>query len=122
MISLEAFKELAYEKMQEVYTAFCRRCDTFSQAISQNNDVGFNNREDVRRINEVHNLLRDVDERVCEVFEITTRVENILENSNNLKLKDFYTYADITTAHLQSSIEMLRSLQELSNSFKRKVD
>jgi hypothetical protein len=122
MLSLEAFKEFAYEKMQDVYVTFCSRCMVFGESLFQNNDVIFNSREDVRRINEVHNLLRDVDIRVSEVFEITTRVERILQESNNLKLKDFATYCDITTAHLQASIEMLRSLEMLSQDFKRKSD
>lgn len=122
MNSLEAFVEYSYNKMQEVYVAFCRRCNAFSEVIIQNQDIVFNNSEDARRINEVYELLREIDVRVVEVFEITNQVENILENSNNLKLKDFYTYTNITSAHLQASIEMLRVLEDLSCSFKRKLD
>lgn len=122
MISLDAFKAYAYEKMMDVYVSFCRRCDSFSEIITQNHDIVFNKREDVNRINEVHRMLHEIDIRVAEAFEITINVENILENSSNLKLKDFYTYTNITSAHLQASIEMLRSLSALSDSFKRKVD
>ncbi len=122
MLSLEAFKEYAYDKMMKVYTAFCRRCDSFGESITQNQDIVFNSVEDARRINEVYELLRGASTRVAEVFDITDEVERILRGSNNLKLKDFATYADITTAHLQASIEMLRSLEGLSGTFKRKID
>jgi uncharacterized secreted protein with C-terminal beta-propeller domain len=122
MISLEDFKVSVYEKMMDVYTSLCRRCQTLGQAITQSNDVIFNNREDVRRINEAYDLLRDADIRVAEVFEIMTRVDSLVSESNNLKLKEFGIYADITTAHLQASFEMCRSLKNLSESFKRKID
>lgn len=122
MISLEDFIEAITEKMLDVYTSFCRRCQSFGQVITQNNDIIFNNREDVRRINEAHRLLHDVDVRVSEAFEIMTRVEAILSDSNNLKLKEFGIYADTTIGHLQASIEMCNSVKDLSETFKRKID
>ena len=122
MNPLLEFQNYVLEIIQDVYIGLCDRCTVMKQVIDNENNIVFNNPEDVRRINEVSNLLRDTDVQIINVFETMNHVESVLNESNNIKLKDFNILADIASAHLQASIEIVRSIKSLSVSFKRKID